>query len=67
MSNTTENIESVLKAIEKAEHFIGIAKVKLNGLCRDVKKSESNTLAHPLGISDKQKAKIASRLRQKVS
>lgn len=64
MQNLQEEIESILKTVNRAEHFLGIAKVKLNRLCREAEKSEVKNLTRPSGLSHKEQEKMALRLRQ---
>ncbi len=65
MPTIQEEIESILKTVEKTEQFLGIVKTKLNRLCREAEKSEVKSLTRPMGqLSQKTQARIASKLRK---
>lgn len=64
MANLQDEIETILRSVNKAEHFINIAKIKLNGLCRDVEKSGDSVLAPQSGLPQETQRKLASKLRK---
>ena len=65
MPTIQEELDSIMRTVDKTEHFLAIVKVKLNRLCREAEKSEVKNLTRPCGLSEKDQMRLALKVRKK--